>query len=303
MPNSARSVYHGEQAMPRKRAAIDKVVFHIDFKKGKAERNRLPLAHVLATLQQMDLMIREVGMKVQRANGVENPDGDFGIELLAGATGIAFSKGSIKTAAAATKDIVNATRTLHLVIGTTSTIEKKQVSSVDEYGTPIVRRLTTISEIQQKDQTEMQLRLAEAGTITGRAKLSERGFESLRALSATDLTIEAVTVYGKLKRVSDHGKDEDETLLWGDLVDDTGESWRVNFKGIELKKVQRLFTRRVVIFGAANYFRTKAPRLDAKTVDEDKDRHYITGLNKFRKNYRNVFGDRDPQEILRDIRG
>lgn len=46
----------------------------------------------------------------------------------------------------------------------------------------------------------MQLRLAEAGTITGRAKLSERGFEALRALSATDLTIEEVTVYGKLKR-------------------------------------------------------------------------------------------------------
>jgi len=49
---------------------VEPVVFQIEFKKGKADRNRLPLAHVLATLQELDLMIREVGKKVQRDSGI-----------------------------------------------------------------------------------------------------------------------------------------------------------------------------------------------------------------------------------------
>jgi len=286
--------------MPKK---IEPAVFQIEFKKGKADRNRLPLAHVLATLQELDLMIREVGRKVQRDSGIENPDGDFGIELLAGSTGIAFSKGSVRASAAITRDVENGIQTVGRVIGTTAGIEKKQVASVDEYGAPVVRRFAKIGEMQELDHTELGLKLAQKGTVTDKAVLSGRGFDALRALSAADFSIESLTVYGKLKRLTDFSKDEDRMLLWGELVEDNGDVWRVRFLNANLKKVRDLFTKQVVISGDASYFKTKHPRLDARTVSEDRERHYIAGFNRFRKDYRRIFGDRDPEEILKEIRG
>lgn len=100
------------------------VIFSIVFKDGVANQNRLPLSHVLATLQELDQMVKEVGRRIQRDNGVENPDGDFGIELLAGATGIAFRKGSVKASAAITRDVENGLRAVQSVIGTTALVEE-----------------------------------------------------------------------------------------------------------------------------------------------------------------------------------
>src|SRR2546428_3683574 len=108
---------------------ITETVFSIIFKKGTAEKNRLPLTHVIATLRELDSMIREVGRRVQREAGIETPDGDFGIELLAGATGLAFQKGSVKTASAITRDVRNGTETLTRIIQTTDIIEKKRAVS------------------------------------------------------------------------------------------------------------------------------------------------------------------------------
>ncbi len=289
--------------MPRKTATTEPVVFQIEFKKGKAAHNRLPLAHVLAALQELDLMIRELGKKVQRDSGMENPDGDFGIELLAGPAGAAFPKGSVKSRWAITRDIENGVRTVSHVISTTAIVEKKQVASVDEYGAPIVRRLAKIGDIQEKDRTELQLQLAQKGKITDKASLSQRGVQTLKALSASDFAIESVTLYGKLGKLADYSKDDEEGFIWGELLEDNGNAWRVRFARTELKKVQRLFTEQVVISGDANYFKTKSPRLDAKSVDADKDRNYVAGFNRFRRNYRTIFGDRDPQEILKEIRG
>jgi hypothetical protein len=58
-------------------------IFSVVFDKGEAAKHRLPLSHVISSLRELDLLIRELGQKIQRANGVRNPDGDFGIELLA----------------------------------------------------------------------------------------------------------------------------------------------------------------------------------------------------------------------------
>jgi hypothetical protein len=51
----------------------DNAVFTIVFRKGLAERNRLPLEHVIRTLQELDEVIKEVGRQVQRERGRENP--------------------------------------------------------------------------------------------------------------------------------------------------------------------------------------------------------------------------------------
>src|SRR5436190_20812510 len=84
-------------------ATSQKLIFSIVFKKGLANRHRLPLDHVITTLQQIQNMIRDVGRKIQRDAG-EEPTGDFGIELLAGGTGLGFQKGSLQTDAVVTKN-------------------------------------------------------------------------------------------------------------------------------------------------------------------------------------------------------
>jgi hypothetical protein len=296
-------VYHRRPLMATKKTKTEPLVFHIDFQKGKANRNRLPLADVIATLQEFDLMVKEVGRKIQRDRGVENPTGDFGIELLAGPDGIAFEKGSVKTAAAPTKDVENAERTLASVIATTAALEKKRPTAVDEYGAPVLRRLTRVGNIQENNHTELRLGLVRQGRVIEHTTFSEKGVSRLRALSASDLAIYSVTVYGKLRRLADFAKDEDSSSIWGELVDDTGEVWRVHFRQSDLKAVQTLFTKQVVVHGNANYFKAKNPRLDANAVAADVERKYVSGFTRFRKNYRDIFGDRDPEEILKEIRG
>jgi hypothetical protein len=281
----------------------DRAVFSIIFKYGKADKNRLPLSHVLATLQELDYMVREVGKKIQRDHGVENPDGDFGIELIAGATGIAFGKGSVKAQAAITRDVNNGIRTVSSVIGTTALVEKKAVVSVDEYGEPVFRRLNRISPIQEKDGTELRLQLAEQGEVTEKARFSERGIKVLRELSATEFAVESVTLYGKLRKLTDISRVEDQDDIWGELLEDNGDKWRIKFHPTDFDKARRLFTKQVVVFGDASYFKTKFPRLDVKDITEEKKRDYVAAFDRFSEEYEEVFGDRDPQKILRDIRG
>jgi hypothetical protein len=55
----------------------DATTFTLIFRKGLADRNRLPIEQVIKTLQEFREMMREVGQQVQRRKGVENPDGDF----------------------------------------------------------------------------------------------------------------------------------------------------------------------------------------------------------------------------------
>lgn len=127
-------------------------------------------------------MIREVGTQIHRDHGIENPDGDFGIELLAGASGVAFAKGSIKATALITRDTVNGVESVNPVISTTDGIEKKKPSAVDEYGEYVLRRLPRISDIQEKDGTELKLQLAQQGKVTNKATFSESGMKVIRSV-------------------------------------------------------------------------------------------------------------------------
>jgi hypothetical protein len=278
-------------------------IFSIVFKKGLAEKNRLPLNHVISTLREIDSMIREVGRKVQREAGVEIPDGDFGIELLAGATGLAFQKGSFKTASAITRDIVNGTETLTRIIKTTDVIEKKRMVSVDDDRAPVVRGLALISNIQEKDKTELSIQLAKQGKITEHTKFSEKGIQAIRGMSAAEFAVESLTLYGKLRGLTDRSRAEMEDDIWGELVEDNGNKWRIKFYPHDLGKARELFTKQVAVFGDAVYFKTRFPRLDVKTISEDKPRDYVSAFDRFSHDYGDVFGDRDPEQIIKDIRG
>jgi hypothetical protein len=118
----------------------DATTFTLVFKNGLANRNRLPIEQVIGTLREFKEMVREVGVQVQRRNGADNPNGDFGIELLASTTGLVFRKGSLKANAAATRDIVNAQETLHLIVNNVRSYGKKAlIQSTDQEDAVIAR--------------------------------------------------------------------------------------------------------------------------------------------------------------------
>jgi len=248
-------------------------------------------------------MVREVGKKIQRDNGVDNPDGDFGIELIAGTSGIAFKKGSIKTQAAITRDVRNGIRTISSVIGTTAEVERKSVSSVDEYGEPVYRRLSRISPMQEQDGTELRLQLVQKGQIKETANFSERGIQVLKELGSTEFAVEAVTLYGRLRKLTDMSRLEGQDDIWGELVEDSGEKWRIKFHPTDYDRARKHFTKQVVIFGDARYFKTKLPRVDVKDIREEVKRDYVVAFDRFSKEYGEIFGDRDAKKILSDIRG
>jgi hypothetical protein len=288
----------------RKTIYLDTPVFTVTFKKGRARHNRLPLSHVLATLQELDFMIREVGTQIQRDQGIENADGDFGIELLAGASGVAFAKGSVKATALITRDTNKGIETVSRVISTTDGVEKKRPGAVGEYGEYVLRRLPRISDIQEKDGTELRLQLAQQGKITSKATFSESGMKVIRSMSQAEFAVESLTLYGKLRQLKDSSKDEEHSrYFWGELLEDNANTWRIRFKRGDMRDVLPLFSKQVVIFGDANYFKTKNPRLDALTIKEDHERDYVAAFDDFRNTYDEVFQDRDPEEILKEIRG
>lgn len=286
-------------------ATSKKVTFSIAFKKGLANRNRLPLDHVITTLQQIQHMIREVGKKIQRDAG-EDATGDFGIELLAGETGLAFRKGSVQAAAAVTKNIEMAIPTLNTIIHTTDLLQRKRGKeplTITEYGEEVLRRLPKVAEIQEQDRTELHMSLSQGNRIIGSSAWGERGRATLKSLEAAEFTVEAVTLYGKLRELKDISRSDDQTgYFWGELLEDNGHYWRVRFNDSDQNKVLGLFRKQVCIAGDATYFKTKAPRVTAKEIHDEPMPDYLAAFDRFSEAYSDVFGDAEAEDVLADIR-
>jgi hypothetical protein len=288
--------------MPKSRKNANPV-FSIVFSKGTADQHRLPLAHVLETLGEIAKMIREVGIQVQRANGAEHPDGDFGIELLAGETGGAFFASSVKAQAAVTRDVKNGLETINRIFQVTDTIEKKVVRSVDNFGEPVLRRLALVGKIQEKDSTELRMELVSGSRKPKETRFSAVGAAALREMTKAELAIESLTLYGKLQRLTDSSEEDEGDHFWGQIREDNGKVWRVRFNNADLQNVQRLFTKQVMVSGNAAYFKTRSPRLDAAEIGEEKPRDYMAALARLQRNYGKVFGGESSQAVLDDLRG
>jgi hypothetical protein len=222
---------------------------------------------------------------------------------LANKDGIAFKKGSVAAEAVLTKDLKNGQETISKIMDLTDSVEKKTVRAVDQNGEAILRRLTTISKYQERDKTELHLGLDVKQKSVKQTVLSQKGVHILREMGKAELEVEAITLYGKLKTLVDFSKEDESKYFWGELREDNGSEWRIRFHITDLGRVQKLFTRQVVIAGNATYFKTKSPRVDAHDIAEEKPRNYLAAFDKFRKEYRDVFGDAEPSVLLSDARG
>lgn len=281
----------------------DPAVFTIVFAKGQAARNRLSMSHVVQVLRELDYMIRDIGARLQREQGQDNPTGDFGIELLTGQGGLAFLKGSVKAKAVPTRDIETAVKAFEHVIRTTNIIEKKGPVSVDQYDVPIYRRFATITKVQEKDRTELHLEVKQRGKSPKKGVFAEAAMQAIKKMAASDFQIEGLTVYGKLRGLTDRSRVEEDDDIWGELVEENGTIWRIKFKPTDVEKAKTLFTRQIVAVGNASYFRTNTPRLDVDDMKPDPPLDYLKGLDEFISSYEDVFGDQDPQDIIHEIRG
>jgi hypothetical protein len=281
----------------------DDIIFSISFKKGQADKHRLPLNHVINTLQQIENIIRDVGRQVQRDSGVEDPTGDFGIELLAGRTGLAFRKGSLLTSATITRDVSNGILAINALIDTTEMLQNNKNFVLTDYGEHVLKRLTRISDIQEEDNTELHLALSQNNHVLNSTKLGEKGRQTLRSMEAVEAGIEAITLYGKLRELKDLSRsDEQSGFFWGELLEDNGSVWRIRFRDAEQSRVLALFRKQVCIDGDATYFRTKTPRVDAAHIEEENVPDYLAAFERFGEIYADVFQDREAEDILDDIR-
>jgi hypothetical protein len=98
-------------------------------------------------------------------------------------------------------------------------------------------------------------------------------------LGAAEFAIESVTLYGKLRKLTDISRVEDQDDIWGELLEDNGDKWRIKFHPADFDKARKLFTKQVVVFGDASYFKTKCPRIDVKEITEERKRDYVAAFD------------------------
>lgn len=280
-------------------------IFTIKFTKGLASRHRLPLGHVIETLREVADMIREIGKNIQREQGVEKPTGDFGIELLAGRDGIAFREGSLFANAAITRDVENGLAALHQVFGAVDHLRKRQPEKIVD-GRTVVRGLSRIAQIQRMDQTVLTMRLR--ATPTQRTRAAQMDEVALRVLEKMDseaISVEGVTVYGRLRQLTDRalGDSPESMRMWGELLADGGEKWRVKFTPQQYQQALRLFAKQVEIRGTATYYQTSSPRLVAGQLVADEPRDYLAIFDELVGTERETFGEESTQDLVAEARG
>ena len=167
----------------------------------------------------------------------------------------------------------------------------------------MLRHLAVITRVQEPDNTELHLELKARGKPPKRGKFTDSGIQTIKRLAAAEFQIYDVTLYGKLRSLTDRSRVEQEDDIWGELVEENGNIWRIKFRPDDLDKARGLFTNQVVARGDASYFKTGLPRLDVSDIREEEVHDYLKGLDRFTSNYEEVFGEADPQDILSELRG
>jgi hypothetical protein len=257
-------------------------VFTIRFTEGLADRHRLPLDHVIRVLNEVQGLIKDVGRRVQRERGDANPDGDFGLELLAG-----FRRGSVQADLVFTRNLAIAAvvggQILETIRQLSSTPPRRGTKAstkakANTYDPRVVARLDNIGTVQKADRTKtvLSLRTGEIGKRATKAILDTKAVKAARALREPNFTLEDLTVYGKLRELRDKYDDDEDArkAFYGELLTDDGTVWRVEFKPRDGAEAAALFRKQVFVTGVATYYKALTPKIEAVRFGVDKHRDY-----------------------------
>lgn len=284
--------------MKTRRTGSDPVVV-ISLQKGLADRNRLPLAHVIKVLQEVRGMIIDAGRELLKERGIEQPTTDFGLELIADESGVTFHKGSLRATVAITQDVEVGVRAAQKVLATVYALERGRKPTpgaapkrLEPTEARIVHRLDRIAFINQTAKAEAKfevkgpkLLLAGDSTKVPVRKSAVFGARAVEAISTYRLPVfeeENLMLYGRLFELKDQADAEELAgVFWGELKRDNGDKWRVQFRDDDQDRVTPLFRRQITVTGTAHYYQTKSPKLISYpgSVSPDEDRDYERAFN------------------------
>lgn len=288
----------------KKGVTIDSPVLTVQLQQGLANRQRLPLADVISVLEQVRLMILDIGRDIQSDLGIENQTVDFGLELLAGPEGFLFAPGSVQAHVAITSNIDNGVLAAQRVLSTINALANKEAIVTTEAERNVVRRLNRINRVRERDKTELHLILQRPGGH----KQTEATFNAAAAatvwsLQAPVFEVEGLTIYGKLFELRDTDPEDEGTKgFWGELRRENGETWRIHFRPDIAEKVAGLFRKQVAITGTGKYYRIATPKLEALSIVIDEERDYEKAFDELFGSDRHIYGN-DFDKALKDMQG
>ncbi|MGD0510847.1 MAG: hypothetical protein ABSA33_03315 [Candidatus Micrarchaeaceae archaeon] len=289
----------------RKRSTVNEdTIFVVKLQKGLADRQRLPLEHVIRVLEEVRQMVTDAGRDIQRSMGMDRPTGEFGLELLAGTDGVLFRKGSVQVQVAVTSNVQTGILAATRIVETIDSLGQKKYVPVDESDRSIIRRLNRIAKIQETDKTEMQFSIKRPGEKTKNAAIfNETARATAFSLQAPVFQMEDITVSGKLCELKvAHPEDDEESGFWGELRRDNGEIWRIQFRMGDADTVTRLFSKQVQIMGSVKYYRISTPKLIAKNITPDTERDYEAAFDELFGCDKKIY-PASLDEALKDMRG
>jgi len=285
-------------------ADTEEAIFTIKLRKGLADRNRLPLAHVLSVLEEFRQMVAEAGRRIQRERGSADQTGNFGLEILAGETGLLLKRGSVQAPIAITSNIQTGILAAQQVVRSLGLLEEEDgvISPNAPLDRSFIRRVSRVARIQNADKLELEVSIHSPGFPEPLvATFGAAGLASIKALQAPTFQIAGVTMYGKLVELVDRDKaDEDGKGFWGELRRENGEAWRVQFKSTDVEKATLLFRKQVVVIGSAVYYRAATPKIVVDSIDADADRDYEAAFDKLFGCYKEAF-DADTATLLKRL--
>lgn len=276
----------------------------VSLSKGMADRHRLPLSDVIDVLREIQDAVRDVGKAIQRQRGVENPTGDFGIEILADSEGFIFQKNGVKATAVLTRDVRNGEAAFRQVMKTANQLEKKRPASIDAFGDIAVRRLASIAEVQKKLHAELKLSIIRPGGKREEARFGDAGIATTEGLASPDTVIKGIILFGRLRQLLDRSRSEaGGRFFWGELITDGGEIWKVRFANREERHIVPLFRKRVRVEGDARYYKASYPRLSVEKIDLDKPKNYDAAFNRLYGVDAGIYGGDRFEDVMSEMRG
>ena len=287
--------------MPKKQKSSDPVIT-VKLRKGLADRNRLPLRHFFTVLDEFRQMLCAVGKRLEGERGVHAPAGDFGLEIIAGADGIAVHPGSVWSPLAMTSNTEIGVLAVQEVIRTLNELEADDgiLEPNRALDRELIRRVARVARIQRADKLELEVSIQRPGLSEPlTAKFGSAGIASIRALQTPTFEVEGMSLYGKLVELIDRDpSDEDGKGFWGELRRENGDPWRVQFRTTDVDDVTRLFRKQVVVTGKAVYYRVATPKLVAEKIDADAERDYEAAFDELVGCYKGAFSP----ELLKAVR-
>jgi len=287
-------------------------VFTISLEKGLADRRRMPIGQVLSVLNEVRHMLIEAGREIQKERGIECPALDFGLELIADGEGRAFSAGSFRASMAITSDVEVGIEAARRVLDTVYDLGKKPMGRAHDgarftpTGARIVNRLDRMTFLQQRSKAQAKFQVHVPRTLKPDEKMrtkavfGEPAVKRLVALREPVFSEEGVVLYGKLVELKDRTQlDSSAGKFWGELRRDNGERWRVEFSEEYQAAVVPLFRQQVRIFGTAQYFQTRAPKLVPTEKPQPEDpKDYVAAFDELFGSNRNLY-NADFETLLR----